>query len=101
LIVKAGFANRQNTQNTIEGCIITAPSEYSNRRNKVAGYIHWTICKRMGLQVTDKYYEHIPEWVINVKGTTIMWDVPVITDRTILANRPDIVLLDKKERLAF
>ena len=26
-----------------------------------------------------------------------MWDVPVIVDRTILANRPDIVLNDKRE----
>ena len=43
----------------------------------------------MGLQVTDRNYEHIPETAINVNGTTIMWDVPVTTDRTILANRPD------------
>jgi hypothetical protein len=27
-----------------------------------------------------------------------MWDVPAITDRTILANRPDILLHDKKEK---
>ena len=27
-----------------------------------------------------------------------MWDVPVITDRTTLANRPDIILHDKKEK---
>jgi hypothetical protein len=34
----------------------------------------------MGLQVTDKYYEHIPEWAINVNGISINWDVPAITD---------------------
>jgi len=42
------------------GCTTLAPSEYTNTHNNVAGYI----C--MGLQVTDKYYEHIPERVINV-----------------------------------
>jgi len=52
----------------------------------------------MGLQVTDKYYEHIPERVINVNSTTLMWIEPVIIDRTILANCPDIVLHDKKEK---
>jgi len=62
----------------------------------MTGYIHWTICKRMGLQVTDEYDEHMPERVINFKGITIMWDVPVTIDRTLLANRPDIVLFDKK-----
>jgi len=60
--------------------------DLSTSPRKVAGYIHWTICKRMGLQVTDEYDEHTPERVINFKGTTIMWDVPVTTDRTLLAN---------------
>jgi hypothetical protein len=41
------------------------------------------------------------EWVINVNGTTGMWDVPVITDLTVPANRPDTVglLHDKTEDL--
>ena len=52
----------------------------------------------MEIQITDKYYKHIPGSVINANGTTIMWDVPVITDWKILANQPDIVLCDKKEK---
>jgi len=40
----------------------------------------------MMLQVNEKYYEHILERVINVSGTTILRGVPVITDRTIVAN---------------
>jgi len=51
----------------------------------------------MGLQVTDRYYERISERVINVNGTTVMWDVPVITDRTILVNRPDTALHDTEK----
>ena len=30
-----------------------------------------------------------------------MWYVPVITDRTILANPPDLVLHDKKEKICL
>jgi len=41
---------------------------------------------------------NIPERVINVNSTTIMWDIPVITDRKIPANQPDIVVHDKKEK---
>jgi hypothetical protein len=51
----------------------------------------------MILQVTGKYYERIPERVINVSGTVIMWDVAAVTDRTIPANRPYIVLHEKEE----
>ena len=36
-------------------CTTLVPSEYTNRHNMVAGYIHWIIFKHMGLQVTDKY----------------------------------------------
>jgi hypothetical protein len=50
----------------------------------------------MGLQITDKYKEHMTESAINVKCTAIMWDVPVIRDRKILANRTDRILKKKK-----
>jgi len=40
-------------------CATLALSEYTNRHTKVAGYIHWMICKHMGLQLTDKHYEQI------------------------------------------
>jgi hypothetical protein len=39
----------------------------------------------------------MPESVINVSGTAIMWDAPAVTGRTILAIRPDIVLQNKEE----
>jgi hypothetical protein len=53
------------------------------------------ICKHRGLQVTERYYKHISERVINVNN---MWDILLITDQTILAYRPDKVLHDKKEK---
>ena len=51
----------------------------------------------MGSRITDKYYERKPEKVINVNSMTIMWN-PVITDQTILANWPDVLLQDEKEK---
>jgi len=70
----------ENIEHTVAGCTTLAPSEYTNRHNKMVGYIHWMICKHRGLQVTDRYYEHIPARAININGSTIMWGVPVITD---------------------
>jgi len=61
-------------------CTILAPSEYATRHSKVAGYIHWTICKHMGLQITDKYHKHKSKRVVNVNSAAIMLDVMVITD---------------------
>jgi predicted alpha/beta-fold hydrolase len=76
----------KHIKHIIMGCIKIAPSEHSNRHNKVAGFNHWMICKYMGLQVTDKYYEHMPKRVINVNCTNIIWDILVITNQTITTN---------------
>jgi hypothetical protein len=50
------------------------------------------VCKHMVLQITDKCYKYIPERALNVNGTTIIWG------RTILANWPDIVPHDNREK---
>jgi hypothetical protein len=72
----------------------------TNRHNKVALYIHRTVCKFIWLQVIDRYCEHtcIPERVINANGIAVIWDVPFITDRTVPANRPGSVLHDTTEK---
>jgi len=44
----------EDMKHIVAGCTTPMPSEYTNRHNKVAGYVHWMICKHMGLQVTDK-----------------------------------------------
>jgi len=44
----------EHMKHIVAGCTTLAPSEYTNRHSKVASYIHWMICKHMGLQVTDQ-----------------------------------------------
>ena len=58
----------------VAGCTTFAPFEYTDRHNKLAAYIHQTIREHTQLQI------HIPEMVINVNGTTVMWDILVTTD---------------------
>ena len=79
---KCGICNKteEHTKHIVAGCTTLVPSEYTNRHNMVAVYFHWMIYKHTGLQVTDKYYNCTPEVALNVNSTTIMWDVPVITD---------------------
>ena len=68
----------------------------NNKHNNAAAYLHWSICTDHDIEITDKWYEHVPETVKHKKDNniTIMWDMPVNTDRTITANRPDIVVKD-------
>ena len=80
----------------VSGCEVLAKTEYISRHNNAAAYLHWSICKDHDIEITDKWYEHEPETVIHNKDNniTIMWDMPVNTDRTITANRPDIIVKD-------
>ena len=46
------------------------------------------------MNTRKNWYEHHPEPVTCGPNFTILWDFPIQTDRTIQANRPDIVVKD-------
>ena len=46
----------------------------------------------------ERWYEHEPKTVTENDRVTILWDMPIHTDRTIAANRPNIVLKNKKDK---
>ena len=60
--------------------------------------MHWKICKEFGIEVKERCYEHEPKTVTENDSVTILWDMPIHTDRTIAANRLDIVLRNKKDK---
>ena len=63
--------------------------------------MHWAICKEFGIEVKEQWYEHEPKTVTWNDSVTILWDMPIHTDRTIAANRPDIVLKNKKDKICL
>ena len=78
----------------VAGCSVLAPTEYKTRHDRIGQYLHWTICKNFGAPHAEKWYEHHPDPVTESHQVTILWDFPIQTDRTIKANRPDIVIKD-------
>ena len=82
----------------VSGCPILAPSEYKNRHDRVGQYIHWGLCKHFNLPHEEHWWEHKPPPVVEGNSVTILWDFSIHTDRTINANRPDIVLKNHSEK---
>ena len=80
----------------VSGSSELAKTEYTQRHNRTAAYIHWKICKHYNTKVAEKYYEHEPNTVTEDNEDTILWDMPIQTDREIKANRPDIVVKDRE-----
>lgn len=92
----------ETVDHIISGCPVLANTEYLDRHNKVAAYIHWRICKKYNINVVEKWYDHKPESVVENKGhVTILWDYSIHTDKTISANRPDITIKDKDANMCY
>ena len=89
--------NDETVSHIIAGCSVLAPTEYTHRHNKIASYLHWSMLKQLGHSVPDNWYDHQPVKVVDTDDITIMYDMAVTTDRTIGANRPDIIFHNKKE----
>ena len=63
--------------------------------------LHFNICKETGVQLDKKHwYERVPKSVETGQGgnVTILWNQQVQTDRTILNNKPDIIIRDNEKR---
>ena len=52
----------------------------------------------MNIDTSEKWYEHEPQTVTDKDNITILWDMPIQTDREIEANRSDIVIKKEQEK---
>jgi len=70
-----------------------AKNEYLMRHDKVCTHLHYSICKALGIETTDKWYTHTCP-----RDVTVLWNQVVHTDREVTANRPDIIIKNKKDK---
>ena len=75
--------------------ILLAQREYRKCHDKVALWVHWEICRKYGVECTDKWYNHQPLAVTENREVRITWDMTVYTDKKLNHNRPDITLVQK------
>ena len=53
------------------------------------------MCKKFHLKCNDKWYEHVPDSVLENEGCKILLDFLIQTDKVIEHRPPDIVCIDK------
>jgi hypothetical protein len=68
------------------------------RHDKVCSHLHYSTCKALGTENTDKWYTHITKPVYEKGDVTLLWNQAVHTDTEVTANRPDIKIKNKKEK---
>ena len=85
----------------VSGCSVLAGTLYKKHHDEVGQRLHWCLCSQFGFPVVRDWWKHNPRPVEKSDCVKILWDFTVITDRTIHANCPDLILLLKEERHAF
>jgi len=68
--------------------------------DKVCTHLHYSLCKTLGIETTDKWYTHMPKPVCEEGDVRVLWNQAVHTDREVTANRPDIIIKNNKEKTA-
>jgi hypothetical protein len=56
------------------------------------------ICKKLGIETAENWYSYIPKPVTEHEDVTVLWNQGIQTDREVLANRPDIIIKNKKHK---
>ena len=80
------------------GCKKLAQNEYRKRHDKVALRVHWEICRKHGIDCSNKWYEHQPSPVVANDEVRITWDMTIYTDKKLKHNRPDITVMQRNTK---
>jgi len=92
----------QTIDHIICGCPILAGKEYTDRHNNMAKIVHSELAKIHKItKTTEPYYMYTPKPVLENNTHKIYYDNQIITDKTIIANRPDITLIDKTNSITY
>ncbi|KAL1459127.1 hypothetical protein WDU94_011134 [Cyamophila willieti] len=82
------------------GCSEMANNMYLSRHNQVAKVVHQNLAIEHKLTTnTTTFYKYSPDQVM--ENIILYWDQPILTDRSITCNRPDLILVDKKKQSAI
>lgn len=92
----------ETIEHVIAGCGQLSNSAYLSRHNQVAKIIHQQLAVKNGLiKSVVPYYKYTPNPVLENETSVLYWDRLMITDKSVDFNRPDIVLVNKKERKGY
>ena len=67
-------------------------------RDNLGKIVHWKLARKCNFEARDKWYKHESESALENEDYKILWNFSIQTDHVIEARRPDLVVVDKKER---
>jgi len=74
--------HKETIDHLTSGCPILEKNEYLMRHDKVCTHLHYSICKSLGTETTDKWHTHMPKPVYEERDVIVLWNQAVHTDRS-------------------
>ena len=81
----------------VSGCSKLVQNECKRRHDNLGKIVHWKLARKCNFEAGDKWYEHEPGNFLETEDFKILRDFSIQTDHVIKAQRPDLVVVDKKE----
>ncbi|KAL1446836.1 hypothetical protein WDU94_012201 [Cyamophila willieti] len=92
----------ESIEHVMNGCPMLAENVYLGRHNQVAKLIYLELTKQHQLLGNSPpYYKYSPSPVLEQNNIVLYWDRPILSDRSIAHNRPDIIMINKREKYAY
>ena len=88
----------ESIDHIVSGCSKLVQKEYKRRHDNLGKIVHWKFARKCNFETGVKWYEHEPKSVLENEDYKILLDFSIYNDHVIEARRPDLVLVDKKER---
>ena len=91
----------ETVDHLVSSCSKIAQTDYKGRHDRVAAFLHWSLCKQYGFARAENWWTHRAEKVLENDRCKLLWDFAIRTDKVIKEHRPDIVILNKEKREAM
>jgi hypothetical protein len=92
----------ETTQHITAACEQLAPTEYVKRHDGPAKVIHQKLAEAADLiEHKSPHNKYTPASVLQNDNFKLYWKHSMLTDKTILFNRPDITFMNKKTKNTF
>ena len=63
---------KETVDHLVSGCSLLAIKKYIERHNRVATYIHWTLCRHYKFETPKQWYKHEVNQVVENNLVTML-----------------------------
>ena len=88
----------ESVQRITSGFENLVEKDHKRQHDNVAKKVQWYICKKNGLEHSEKTNEHAPEGAVEYEDIKVLWNINIQCDKVIKSRLPDLIVIDKKEQ---